>query len=283
AFMLTTLAQRREALLRCAELDLVFIAHEEAEELSAGGVMHESALSQELGVPGQKAEAEVRALEAWREAWDGPGAPPLHIAHLSTAAGARLLREWSDGPTAETAPHYLALTHHAIAEHGANAKMNPPLRSEEDRLALIEAVRDGVVEVVATDHAPHTPEEKAAGLVEAPFGIVGLETALSVTMEILVGEAGMSLSEALARLTCNPARVLDLPGGRIEEEAPADLLVFDPDQRWTVAPERFETKGRNTPFAGRELPARVETVIIDGRVIYGEGRFAGSRRPRGLN
>lgn len=283
AFMLTALAQRREALLRCAEAGLIFIAHAEAEELSAGGVMHESALSRELAVPGQDAEAEVRALEAWREAWDEPGAPPLHIAHLSTAAGARLLRDWKDGPTAETAPHYLALTHQAIAEQGANAKMNPPLRTEEDRLALIEAVRGGVVEVVATDHAPHTPKEKSAGLVEAPFGIVGLETGLSVVVDVLVGEAGMSLAEALATLTCSPARVLDLPGGRIEVGAPADLLIFAPDERWTVAPERFETKGRNTPFAGRELPGRVETLIIDGRVIYAEGRFAGTRRPRGLN
>ncbi len=283
AFMLRTREQRREALRRCAEAGLRFIAHAEAEDLSAGGVIHRGEVSEQLGVPGQHPETEVRAIEAWREAWDGAGRPPLHIAHLSTAAGVRALRDWEDGPTAETAPHYLALTHEAVLEHGANAKMNPPLRTEEDRQALIEAVRDGVVGVIATDHAPHTPDEKAAGLRDAPFGIIGLETALSVALDVLVGEAGMALPAVLGTLTSTPAALVGLSQGRIAPGAPADLLIFDPAATWEVDPERFETLGRNTPFAGCALPGRVETVIINGRPVYGEGRFAGVSPPRGLN
>lgn len=282
AFMLRGAAQRREALRRCAEAGLIFIAHAEAEELSGGGVMHESDLSRELGAAGQHAETEVRSLEQWRKAWDGPGHPPLHIAHLSTAKGVEFLREWGSGPTAETAPHYLALTHAAVAEHGANAKMNPPLRDEADRIALLEAVRDGLISVIATDHAPHTPEEKSAGLVEAPFGIVGLETALAVTLKVLVGEMGISLSEALAPLTSGPADLLELPQGRIEVGAPADLLIFDADLHQTVDPTEFASMGRNTPFAGCELPGVVSAVVVGGNVVFGRDGFPPSR-PTELN
>jgi len=283
AFMLRTRAQRRETLLRCAELGLVFIAHAEDEELSAGGVMHEGEVSRALGVPGQHPETELRALEAWREAWEEPGHPPLHIAHLSTAAGASFLRDWPDGPSAETAPHYLALTDRAVAEHGANARMNPPLRTEEDRQALIDAVRDGTIGIIATDHAPHCAEEKARGLVEAPSGVVGLETALSVVLAELVEPGLLSLPDALRTLTAAAADLLGLSLGRIEVGAPADLLVFDPAVRWTVEPERFESMGRNTPFTGCELPGVVEAVLVAGATIYGDGRFAPDRPPVDLS
>lgn len=282
AFMLRTHELRREALLRCAEVGLTFIAHAEAPELSAGGVLHDGALARELEVPGQHAETEVRALEAWRAAWEGPGRPPLHIAHVSTAAGVALLRDWADGPSAETAPHYLALTAEAVRTHGADAKMNPPLRTEEDRQALLEAVRDGIIAAIATDHAPHAAEEKARGLMDAPFGIVGLETALSVVLAELVESGLMDLPTALATMTATPARLLGLPGGRIAVGRPADLLVFDPKARRIIDPERFESLGRNTPFAGCELPGSVEAVIIGGHAVYGAGRFAPAR-PNDLN
>ncbi|MBD3291855.1 MAG: amidohydrolase family protein [Armatimonadia bacterium] len=282
AFMLRTLQQRREALHRCAAAGLTFIAHAEDEELSAGGVMHDGDIARELGAPGQHADAEVRSLEAWREAWDRPGSPPLHIAHLSTAASVEFLRDWRPGPTAETAPHYLALTHAAVGERGANAKMNPPLRTEHDRMALLQAVSEGLVGVIATDHAPHTSAEKSAGLTEAPFGIVGLETALPVILDTLVGEAGLSLSEALAPLTGAPADLLGLAQGRIEVGAPADLLVFDADVHQTVDPTEFSSMGRNTPFAGCSLPGMVTAVVVGGQVAYGQDGFAGTR-PKGLN
>jgi len=282
AFTLGTPELRREALLRCAEVGLTFIAHAEDPELSAGGVMAAGAVAQDLGVPGQHAETEVRALEAWREAWDGPGRPPLHIAHLSTAAGVALLRAWANGPSAETAPHYLALTDEAVRAQGANAKMNPPLRTEADRQALLEAVADGTIAAIATDHAPHAPEEKARGLMDAPFGIVGLETALSVVLQELVGDGRMDLSAALATMTAAPAELFGLPSGRIAAGVPADLLVFDPEARRSIDPGRFESLGRNTPFAGWELPGRVEAVIIGGRAAYGAGRFI-LARPEDLN
>lgn len=282
AFMLRTLEQRREALHRCADAGLIFIAHAEDEELSAGGVMHAGEVAAELGAPGQHHDTEVRSLEQWREAWDSSAPPPLHIAHLSTARSVELLRDWEHGPTAETAPHYLALTETAVREHGANAKMNPPLRTEHDRVALLQAVSEGLIPVIATDHAPHTAEEKSAGLEAAPFGIVGLETALSVTLNVLMGEAQMTLSEALAPLTSSPAELLGLPQGRIEVGAPADLLIFDVDMHQIVDPTEFASMGRNTPFAGCELPGVITAVVVDGNVVFGSDGFAGSR-PTELN
>ncbi len=177
AFMLRTTEQRREALHRCADAGLIFIAHAEAEELSAGGVMHEGELSRELGARGQHAETEARSLEQWMEAWDSAGPPPLHIAHLSTAKSVELLRDREHRPTAETAPHYLALTHAAVGEHGANAKMNPPLRTERDRPAPIEAVRHGPVSVIPPHHPPPTPEEKSAGPAHAPSRLLASQRA----------------------------------------------------------------------------------------------------------
>ncbi len=280
AFMLRTREQRREALLRCADAGLRMIAHAEREELSAGGVMHAGEVARRLGLMGQHPEAEVRSLEDWRDAWDDDSTPPpLHIAHVSTAAGVEFLREWQAGPSAETAPHYLALTDEAVVEHGANAKMNPPLRTEEDRQALIEAVADGTIAVIATDHAPHTTEEKAAGMTEAPFGIVGLESALSVLLKYLVASSAMLLSDVLRAMTQSPARLLGIAGGTLEAGAPADLLVFDPEGERVVDPAQFESSGRNTPFAGERLPGIVKTVIIGGEIVLDGGEFAPRRPP----
>ncbi len=271
AFMLRTREQRREALRQCAEEGLVFIAHLEDPELSADGVMHEGEVSRRLGVPGQRPETEVRCLEAWREAWDDDAAPPLHLAHVSTSATCEALRDWPAGPTAETAPHYLALTDEAVAERGANAKMNPPLKTDADRAALVQALRDGTITCIATDHAPHTPAEKSAGLVDAPFGIVGLETALGVVWEKLVHGGAMPERRVMAALTAGPAAVFDMNAGRIAVGGPADLLVFDPDATWTVEPEAFESLGRNTPFAGERLRGRVRDVLVGGRVAVRDG------------
>lgn len=277
AFMLRTHQQRREALLRCAEAGLVFIAHLEDPELSAGGVMHAGALARALGVPGQPPQTEVRCLEAWREAWDGPGPPPLHLAHVSTAATCAALRDWRPGPSAETAPHYLALTCEAVAQHGANAKMNPPLRTEEDRQALLAALRDGVITCIATDHAPHTPQDKAQGLAQAPFGIVGLETALAVVWTALVQADAVPPRRAIEALSSAPAAIFDLNAGRIAVGGPADLVVFDPAATWTVDPDQFQSMGRNTPWAGCELTGRVRDVILGGRVVVRDGELVAGR------
>jgi len=294
AFPLRTREQRREALLRAAEAGIVFIAHLEDQELSADGVMHEGPVSRELGVPGQPAETEVRCLEAWREAWEQPGAPPLHLAHVSTAATVELLRDWQNGPTAETAPHYLALTDQDVSRCGAYAKMNPPLRTEEDRQALRQAVADGTLGVLATDHAPHTAAEKARGLLEAPFGIVGLETALAVIMTEMVwprvrGERAasdeafergpLSMAGMLARMSRCPAERFGLAGGSLTVGRPADVVVVAPGRSWVVHPDRFASKGRNTPFAGQVLRGAVEAVVLGGDLVVRDGEIT-PERPR---
>ncbi len=271
AFMLRTREQRREALLRCAELGLVFIAHLEDPALSAGGLMHESDASRRMGVPSQHPETEVRCLEAWREAWDEPTAPPLHLAHVSTAATCELLRFWRPGPTAETAPHYLTLTAEAVAEHGADAKMNPPLKTDADREALLTGLRDGIITCIATDHAPHTPAEKSAGLADAPFGIVGLETALGVVWTHLGHSGAMVDRRVISSMSARPAALFDLNAGRLAVGGPADILVFDPDESWTVDPDRFQSMGRNTPWSGAELYGRVEHVVVAGQVAVRDG------------
>ncbi|HUS80012.1 MAG TPA: amidohydrolase family protein, partial [Armatimonadota bacterium] len=199
---------------------------------------------------------------------------PLHLAHLSTAATCEVLRDWRPGPTAETAPHYLALTCEAVAEHGANAKMNPPLRTEQDRQALLAALRDRTITAIATDHAPHTAGEKAAGLLDAPFGIVGLETALAVVLTEVVDAAGVNERIALGCLTHGPADALGIEAGRLMVGGPADLTVVDTEARWTVDPERFASLGRNTPFAGMQLRGQVDTVIAGGQVAVRGGRPA---------
>jgi len=306
AYPLRTVEQRREALLRAAEAGVTLTAHLEDEELSGDGVMHEGRWSKRLGVPGQAAETEVRCLEGWREAWDDETRrPPLHLAHVSTALTVELLRRWANGPTAETAPHYLTLTDEDVKFQGANAKMNPPLRSEADREALRQAIADGTISVIATDHAPHTVEEKSRGLLEAPFGVVGLETALSVVITDLVWPGIMSvrhsmrargqsrparvikdemfeqgpltMPEAFARLSRTPGELFGLDAGTLKLGAPADVVVVHPRKPWNVEPEEFESKGRNTPFAGETLLGKVEAVVVGGSLAVRDGEIVGER------
>ena len=170
--------------------------------------------------------------------------------------------------TAETAPHYLILTDEAVQGYDPRAKMNPPLRSAKDRDALIEAVVDGTIDCLATDHAPHTEIEKDSDFDSAPFGIVGLETALGIYLKALVEPKHLSLPELILRLTVNPCKILGLPGGTFEAGAPADVTVFDPSRRWTVRASEFASMGRNTPFEGWELPGHVLLTMVGGRVTY---------------
>ncbi|MBU0609569.1 MAG: amidohydrolase family protein [Armatimonadetes bacterium] len=193
----------------------------------------------------------------------------IHIAHVSTGGSTRLIREAKArgiAVTAETAPHYFALTDEAVLQHGANAKMNPPLRSEADRQAIAEAVREGLLSVIATDHAPHTPREKAQGLEPAPFGVVGLETALGVALTALGGE--MALPDLLQRMTAAPAQLLGLAAGSLATGSVADLVVLDPEATWEVAPASFASLGRNTPFAGSVLKGRVWGTVVSGTLTY---------------
>jgi dihydroorotase len=270
AFPLLTQEQRAEALRLSAAAGLPFIAHCEDKSLSAGGVMNDGEVCRDLGVPGQPAAAETSNAHEWLH-WARLGAR-LHLAHVSAAETVAALREalprWQGRLSAETAPHYLALTDEAVRTHGANAKMNPPLRSETDRRAIRAAVVEGVVSVIATDHAPHAPAEKARGLLQAPFGIVGLETALGVCLTELYHSGLLSLSDLLSRFTVAPARVLGLAGGCLSPGSAADLVLFDPAAEWTVQPEAFQSLGRNTPFAGAKLRGKVWGAMVAGRFAY---------------
>jgi dihydroorotase len=273
AFPLETDEQRRDLLCRAAAAGLPFIAHCEDRSLSGGAAVNAGAVSAQLGLSGQPDAAETVAAEAWLRL-GGLGAR-LHLAHVSTAgtvaALSRARATWVGRLSAETAPHYFALTEAAVLEHGANAKMNPPLRSDADREAVRQALADGLISIVATDHAPHSPAEKAAGLAAAPFGVVGLETALGVALTELYHSGLMSLSQVIGCLTVNPVRLLGLPGGYLAPGAAADVCVFDPQATWVVDPAEFRSLGRNSPFAGRELRGKPWATIVGGRVAWREG------------
>ena len=278
AFPLQESALMTAALREAAAADLPFLAHLERRRLSAGGQMTAGPVAEALGLPGQDPAAESTALRQWAEAAEGLGR--LHLLHLTCADTLTLLRYLRAGPfferlSAETAPHYLLLTAEAVRRWGANAKMNPPLREEHDRRALLEAVRQGLIEALATDHAPHTPQEKAAGLAAAPFGIAGLETCVGLVLTHLVASGALSLRRALALLSTQPARILGVPGGSLEPGQPADLTLLDLHRSWTVDPDRFHSKSRATPFAGERLLGQVWGTIVAGRWALRERELVG--------
>jgi dihydroorotase len=280
AFPLQRSDQMTEALLRAAEADLPFIAHCELRGLSAGGSVDASAAPHAPGVPTQATLAEAASVRLWAAAYERAAAraPRLHLAHLSSALGVQALRSLKAAGalvTAETAPHHFTLGSFTLTQFGANAKMNPPLRSPADVTAIREATLDGTIDLIATDHAPHTPEEKALPLDLAPFGIIGLETALAISLSGLSG--ALTLPQLLARMSPRPAQVLGLPGGSLQVGGPGDVVVFDPRGKWTVDPAAFLSKGRNCPFAGREVYGRVWATIVGGELRYGPGTLTGGQ------
>jgi dihydroorotase len=178
--------------------------------------------------------------------------------------------------TAEVCPHHLCLTEESVGAYDTNAKMNPPLRTADDVAALQEGVRDGTIDLVATDHAPHHYDEKEREFADAPNGIVGLETALAVVVTHLVVPGIMSFATLVDRMSVTPARVFGLPGGTLRKGSVADITVFDPAARWKVDPQRFRSKGRNSPWRGVELVGRPTCTIVGGRVVFREvGQEAG--------
>lgn len=275
AFPLQETALMAEALQAAEAVGLPFLAHLEVRALSGDGQITAGLVAEELDIPGQDPAAESQALLRWTEAAEGVGR--LHLLHLNTADGVHLLRHLRGGPwstrlTGETAPHYLLLTVEAVRQEGTAAKMNPPLREEPDRQALLAGLRQGTIEVIATDHAPHSVEEKAAGLAEAPFGIVGLETCIGLVLTHLVNTGMLTLRQALAKLSTNPARILGVPGGSLEPGQPADLTILDLHKSWTVDPDEFYSKGRATPFAGQRLVGKPWGTIVAGRWAMQEGQ-----------
>ncbi|HEX7980763.1 MAG TPA: dihydroorotase, partial [Gemmatimonadaceae bacterium] len=244
--------------------------HCEEPTLAAGGAMNEGITSARLGLRGIPAEAEeIMAIRDMLLARLTGG--HIHLCHMSTRGSVDLIRwgkERGINVTAEVCPHHLSLTEEAVEGYDTNAKMNPPLRTAADVEALQAAVKDGTIDVIATDHAPHHYDEKEREFADAPNGIIGLETALAVNLTWLVHSGIIGLPLLVERMSCAPARLFKLPGGTLRPGAIADVTVFDPDAVWTVDPTRFASKGRNTPYAGRELRGLVELTVVDGRVIH---------------
>ncbi len=247
--------------------------HCEDPTLSAGGSMHEGLVSTRLGLKGIPAAAEeiMVARDVLLAELTGGH---VHLCHMSTRGSVELIRRAKERGitvTAEATPHHFALTHERVGDYDTNAKMNPPLREPEDREAIREGLRDGTIDVIATDHAPHHYDAKEREFDEAPNGIVGLETALGLAIRELVEPGLLTLPELLERMSTRPARIFHLPGGTLAVGAPADVVVFDPARRWTVRPEAFHGLSRNTPFAGEELVGQADLTIVDGRVVYRRG------------
>ncbi|HPU90571.1 MAG TPA: amidohydrolase family protein, partial [Spirochaetota bacterium] len=238
-----------------------------------GGIMNEGANSVLLGLPGiPKAAEEVMIARDMILARLAKGR--VHVAHVSSGGSVEIIRRAKSDAvrvTCETAPHYFALTDDAVEQHLSMAKMNPPLRTEEDRQAIIAGLRDGSVDVIATDHAPHPINEKMQEIEYAPFGIIGLETAVPLIVTVLVRENGFSLLQAFEKVTINPARILKLDRGALQEGAAADITVIDPEKKVLIDQAFIASKCKNTPFLGRELYGSVEWTICGGRVVYRKG------------
>ena len=246
------------------------ISHAEDHTLSRGGCMHEGVVSTELGLRGIPAAAEDVMVARDVLLAELTGAH-VHIAHLSTAGAVRLVRDAKARGvrvTAEVTPHHLLLTEDAVRTFDANAKMNPPLRSKRDAEVLLEALADGTIDCIATDHAPHAGSEKEGEFDRAAFGIVGLETAVGLMLDRLVRPGLLPLATLISRLSRDPARLLGLPGGHLAPGAPADLTLLDPAAGWTVDPARFQSRSRNTPFGGWSVTGRPWKTIVGGGIVW---------------
>jgi dihydroorotase len=260
----------RLALEYAGTFDIPVASHCEDLTLSRGGAMHEGIVATRLGITGIPPAAENVMIARDLILAELTGGR-LHIQHVSTRRGVELIRDARDRGvrvTAEATPHHFTLTHEAVVGYHADAKVNPPLRTADDREAVREAVRDGTLDCIATDHAPHHYDEKEQAFEDAPFGLVGLETALGLGITELVEGGVLDLAGLIHRMSAAPARAFNLPGGTLRDGAPADVTVFDPAVKWTVDPADFVSKSRNTPFAGRDLVGRNRLTIVGGRVVW---------------
>ncbi|MGE5414659.1 MAG: dihydroorotase [Syntrophomonadaceae bacterium] len=262
----------RHAFEHASLFGLPIVQHAEDRSLSERHPMHEGAVSTRLGLSGQPAIAEAAAVARDLLVAETTGGR-LHVAHLSTARSLDLVRRAKEAGlkvTCEATPHHLVLTDEEVATSGfsTRVKMNPPLREPEDLAALAAGLSDGTIDAIATDHAPHHADEKAVDFDSAPFGVVGLETAVSVVYDRLVARGRLPLDRFVALFSTGPARAFGLAGGTLAPGSPADVTLFDPEARWRVDPDRFLSKGRSTPFAGWELSGAPAATIVGGTVVW---------------
>ncbi|MBO7095778.1 MAG: dihydroorotase [Lachnospiraceae bacterium] len=260
-----------QVFLKAAACGIPVSLHEEDPSLIENNGVNRGKASDHYGIGGSPSEAEYSLIRRDLKLASGTGVS-VDIQHISTAEGVEAVRQArKDGVNvhAEATPHHFTLTDDAVITHGTNAKMNPPLRSESDRMAIIKGLQDGTIDMIATDHAPHTTEEKALPITKAPSGIIGLETALGLGITELVKKGYLSMMDLLRVMTIGPAEVYKLDAGYIAEGGPADIVLIDPNAEWTVEDD-FASKAHNTPFIGRKLTGKVIMTIASGRIVYGK-------------
>jgi len=264
----------RRGMIGAKSFNLPVITHSEDMTLVGRGVMNEGEVSEALGLAGNNVAAEEIMIMRDVTLARITGAR-LHVAHVTCAGGVEIIRGAKArgvNVTAETCPHYFTLTEEAVKGLNTNAKVNPPLRTEGDRLKVIEGLVDGTIDVIASDHAPHAKRDKEVEFPNAMSGMIGLETLLSLSLR-LVHEKRLTLPEVIEKLTVNPARALGISCGVLKKGGIADVTVFDPDEEWVVDPEKFFSKGKNTPFSGWKMRGRVRLTVVDGKAVFVDGKI----------
>jgi dihydroorotase len=260
----------RQAMEQARPLNVPIADHCEDPGLSAGGVVNAGPVAARLGVKGIPNASEEACVERDLEIAEATGGA-LHVAHVSTAGAVAMIREAKRRGvrvTCEATPHHFALTEEAVERYGTAAKMNPPLRSATDREAVLAALADGTIDAIATDHAPHAPGLKAKPMGEAPFGVIGLETALALALRELVHSRRIPLARMIELMSSNPARIINRPFGHVRIGSPADATIFSPDLEWTYSAERGRSRSRNSPFDGWRFRGAVTATIARGRIVY---------------
>lgn len=260
----------RSALEYTKMFDCPILLHQEDPLLAAGGSMHEGYWSTVLGIPGIPTVAETAVIARDLEIAEYSESQ-VHFCHVSTKRGVELIRDAKKRGvrvTAEATPHHLTLTDEAIQSFDTDFRVSPPLRSKSDVEALIDGVADGTIDVIATDHAPHTLEEKHCEFAKAPTGMIGFETALSVIWTELVQNGKLTAEQVVERMSVNPAKILKVEGGCLAEGNAADIIIFDPELSWEVIPEQLASKSKNTPYKGRTLQGKVVATWVDGKKVF---------------
>ena len=264
----------RDGLILAHRHGLTILSHCEDADMVKNYAVNEGRVSRQLRLNGRPAIAEEIMVAREAMLAEETGAA-VHICHISTAKAVALVRRFKRKGvqiTCETCPQYFSLTEDEILTQGPLARVNPPLRTRTDVEGIIEGLKDGTIDAIATDHAPHAADEKARPLTEAPSGMIGLETALAVSLTYLYHTKELGLSDILRKLTINPACILRIPKGRLAIGGDADVVIFDPDEEWVVDPTQFASMGRNTPFGGKTLKGRVKYTVVGGEIIYDSSR-----------
>ncbi|MEE0252005.1 MAG: dihydroorotase [Acutalibacteraceae bacterium] len=260
-----------EAMQAAPKLGMTVVSHCEDLYLAKGGIIHEGKVAEELGVKGIPAAAEDCGT-AREIALAAAYNVPIHICHVSTATSIALIRDAKArgvAVTAETAPHYFTLTEEELLKRDADYRMNPPLRTEADRLAVIEGLKDGTLDAIATDHAPHTPTEKA-DFEKAPNGVIGMETSLSAGITALVQQGHCTMLQLIEKMSTKPAQLLGIPAGTLKKGSPADVILIDKDEEWTVDVDKLHGKSKNCVFKNRKLTGKVKFTVCGGKIVFNE-------------